>query len=86
MPPGGNFDLSHWKLQLPTPGGVLTCTAGSVDETNSSPSGGWLHQCIFLHRYGWRDGVLGAEQRSDNERLHDPRSELREYINPTNAS
>ena len=30
--PGGNFDLSHWKLQLPTAGGSLTCTAGSVDE------------------------------------------------------
>src|SRR5258705_11241623 len=31
LPPGGNFDLSHWYLQLPTSGGVFTRTSGSVD-------------------------------------------------------
>src|SRR5271169_5895787 len=35
-PPGQNFDLSHWKLQLPTIGGVLTGTGGSVDEVQPS--------------------------------------------------
>src|SRR5271169_5717251 len=33
LPPGSNFDLSHWKEQLPTWQGVLTGTSGSsVDE------------------------------------------------------
>ena len=35
-PPGQNFDLSHWKLQLPTIGGVLTGTSGSVDSVQPS--------------------------------------------------
>jgi hypothetical protein len=32
QPPGTNFDLNHWKVQLPTSNGVLTCGNGSVDE------------------------------------------------------
>ena len=33
QPPGTNFDLSYWKLQLPTVNGVLTGTnISSVDE------------------------------------------------------
>ena len=36
LPPGGNFDLHHWYLQLPTSGGVLTGTGGSVDSASTS--------------------------------------------------
>ena len=35
LPPGGNFDLSHWYLQLPTSNGILTGASGSVVDRES---------------------------------------------------
>ena len=59
-PPGQNFDLSHWYLQLPTFDGILTGTNGSVDSFSTAQLTSGAHQCLFLHRSGWRDDLLGA--------------------------
>src|ERR1039458_1202373 len=46
-PPSGNFDLSHWKLQLPTAGGVLTCSGGSVDEEKPAQLAGFTNTYFY---------------------------------------
>ena len=36
LPPGSNFDLSHWYLQLPTSHGILTAASGTVDSASTA--------------------------------------------------
>jgi PKD repeat protein len=86
QPPGSNFDLSHWKLQLPTAGGVPTCTAGSVDEIIPSQlTAGFTNQYFYTGSDGamvfWAPDNGATTSGSSN-----PRSELREYINPTTST
>ena len=66
QPPGGNFDLSHWKPQLPTDGGLLTCTNLGVDEFTPAELEAGTNNAYF-YRVRWRDGVLGPGQRREDE-------------------
>jgi len=86
QPPGNNFDLSHWKLQLPTSNGVLTCSAGSVDEEKPAQLGAGFTNTYF---YTGSDGAMvfwapinGATTGGSSN----PRSELREELIPGNDS
>jgi hypothetical protein len=83
LPPGGNFDLSHWKLQLPTSNGVLTCDNGSVDEkTPAQLQAGFTNSYFYTGADGamvfWAP-INGATTSGSSY----PRSELRERINPS---
>ena len=79
-PPGQNFDLSHWKLQLPTIGGVLTGTSGSVDSVQPSALvAGWTNDYF----YTGPDGVMTfwvPDNGSTTSNSGHPRSELREEL------
>ena len=84
QPPGGNFDLTHWKLQLPTDGGVLTCTNLGVDEKTPAQLEAGFTNAYF---YTGTDGAMvfwaplnGAKTSGTKY----PRSELREEITPNN--
>ena len=82
QPPGGNFDLSHWKLQMPTLGGVLTCTNLGVDETNSVALEAGFTNAYF---YTGTDGAMvfwAPNNGAITSGSSDPRSELRELIKP----
>src|ERR1044071_8752558 len=82
LPPGGNFDFSHWKLQLPTLGGALTCTNTGVDETNSVALEGGFTNAYF---YTGTDGAMvfwAPNNGAITSGSSDPRSELRELIRP----
>ena len=83
LPPSGNFDLSHWKLQLPTDNGILTNTTGSIDEVKPPDLVGFTNAYFYTGSDGamvfWAP-VTGA--RTSNSGF--PRSELREEIIPSN--
>lgn len=82
QPPGGNFDLSHWKLQMPTLGGALTCTNTGVDETNSVALEAGFTNAYF---YTGTDGAMvfwAPNNGAITSGSSDPRSELRELIKP----
>ncbi len=86
LPPGGNFDLSHWKLQLPTSNSVLTCDNGSVDEKTPAQLEAGFTNTYF---YTGADGAMvfwapinGATTSGSSY----PRSELRELINPSSSA
>jgi hypothetical protein len=86
LPPGGNFDLSHWKEQLPTDGGLLTCTNLGTDSFTPAQLEAGTNNIYF---YTGTDGAMvfwapvngATTSGSDN-----PRSELRERIDPTSDS
>ena len=84
LPPGGNFDLSHWKIQLPTWSNVLTCSSGSVDErTPADLEGGFTN--VYFYTGG--DGAMVFWVPLNGSRTGTssyPRSELREEISPNN--
>jgi hypothetical protein len=84
-PPSGNFDLSHWKLQLPTAGGILTCTGGSVDEVKPAPLVGFTNAYFYTGTDGamvfWAP-INGATTSGSSF----PRSELREELSPGSDS
>ena len=86
QPPGGNFDLSHWKIQLPTSSNVLTCSSGNVDEKTPADLEGGFANAYF---YTGSDGSMvfwvplnGSRTGSSSY----PRSELRERIDPSSDS
>src|SRR5947209_5591622 len=83
LPPGGNFDLSHWKLQLPTANGSLTCSGGSVDEIKPAQLAGFTNAYFYTGSDGamvfWAP-INGATTSGSQN----PRSELREEIIPSN--
>lgn len=86
LPPGGNFDLSHWKLQLPTASGSLTCSAGSVDEKTPAQLVAGFTNTYF---YTGADGAMVFWAPSDGATTSgstNPRSELREMIHPSSSA
>jgi|GEM_PF-1474997 len=85
LPPNGNFDLSHWYLQLPTSNNILTATAGSVDSFSTAQLVTGSTNNFF---YTGGDGAMtfwvpdnGAMTGGSSH----PRSELRELLNPSNS-
>jgi Alginate lyase/Immunoglobulin domain len=85
LPPSGNFDLSNWYLQLPTSGGVLTGTSGSVDSASTAQLLAGFTNAYF---YTGPDGAMtfwvpdnGAMTSGSSH----PRSELRELLDPNNS-
>ena len=86
QPPGGNFDLSYWKLQLPTSNGVLTAASGSVDEKSPAQLEAGFTNTYF---YTGPDGSMVFWAPDNGARTggsDHPRSELRELINPNAPS
>jgi PKD repeat protein len=86
LPPGGNFDLSHWYLQLPTDNGSLTCAAGSVDSASTSQLMGGFTNAYF---YTGTDGAMvfwAPINGATTSGTTSPRSELREELSPGDTS
>ena len=78
--PGQNFDLSHWYLQLPTSGGVLTGTGGSVDSFSTSQLVAGATNAYF---YTGPDGAMTfmvPDNGATTSGSTHPRSELREEL------
>jgi len=85
QPPSDNFDLSHWKLQLPTANSNLTCSAGSVDEITPAQLVGYTN----TYFYTGSDGAMvfwAPDNGATTSGSSNPRSELRERINPNSDS
>ncbi len=85
QPPGGNFDLSHWKIQLPTSNGILTGTGGSVDEKTAAQLSAGFTNAFF---YTATDGAMTfwtPDNGATTSGSSHPRSELREMINPNDS-
>jgi len=86
QPPGSNFDLSHWSLQLPTINGVLTGTAGNVDTLSPSQLTAGATNAYF---YTGPDGAMtfwAPDDGSTTSGSTHPRSELREELSPGDTS
>ena len=86
LPPGSNFDLSHWYIQLPTSGGVLTGTAGSVDSASTAQLVAGFTNAYF---YTGPDGAMtfwAPDNGATTAGSTHPRSELREQIKPGSTS
>jgi PKD repeat protein len=84
QPPGGNFDLSHWYLQLPTSNGVLTGASGTVDSISAANLVAGSNNVYF---YTGGDGAMTFWVPDNGARTggsQHPRSELREQIIPGN--
>ncbi|HMJ92352.1 MAG TPA: polysaccharide lyase family 7 protein, partial [Candidatus Acidoferrum sp.] len=83
VPPAGNFDLSHWKLTLPinADGG----TTGKAVEVKQPQLQTYTSEFFYTGTDGamvfWCP-VLGATTSGATE----PRSELRELLDPTDSS
>ncbi|MFT4171652.1 MAG: polysaccharide lyase family 7 protein [Rhodocyclaceae bacterium] len=75
-PPGQNFDLSHWKLQLPD--------ADTTEIPASTLSAGYTSQYFYTDTDGamtfWAPTTGATTQNS-----HYPRSELREMLDPSSS-
>ena len=85
LPPGGNFDLSHWYLQLPTSDGVLTGTNGSVDSVSTAQLVAGFTNAYF---YTGPDGAMTfwvPDNGATTSGSAHPRSELREELSPGNT-
>ena len=78
LPPGRNFDLSHWYLGTPDPGQSLSISAADL-------MAGYTNQWFFTGPDGamvfWAPVTGGTTANSTY-----PRSELREQINPPDNS
>src|SRR5271154_3047125 len=86
LPPSGNFDLSHWSLQLPTINGVLTGNGGNVDTVSNSQLGVGFTNAYF---HTGPDGAMtfwAPDDGSTPSGSSHPRSELREEIVPDNVN
>ncbi|HXI83519.1 MAG TPA: polysaccharide lyase family 7 protein [Verrucomicrobiae bacterium] len=83
LPPSGNFDLSHWKLQLPTSNGVLTGTGGSVDEIKPAQLVGFTNAYFYTGSDGSMVFWCPDDGATTSGSTH-PRSELREELIPGN--
>lgn len=84
--PGFNFDLSHWKLQLPTFNGVLTGTNTGTDSVSSGTlAAGFTNDFFYTGSGGamlfWVPNNGARTSGSDH-----PRCELREQLVPGNDS
>jgi hypothetical protein len=84
LPPGSNFDLSHWYLQLPTSNNILTGASGSVDSASATQLVAGFTNAYF---YTGPDGAMtfwvpdnGARTSGSDH----PRSEFREQLIPGN--
>jgi PKD repeat protein len=86
VPPGDNFNLSHWKLQLPTANSNLTCTAGSVDEVLPAYLEAGFTNEYFYTGSGGEMVFWAPDNGATTSGSSNPRSELREYINPTTST
>ena len=86
VPPGGNFDLSHWYLQLPTENGVLTGTAGSVDSASATQLvTGFTNAYLYTGTDGAMTFWAPDDGATTGGSTH-PRSELRELLNTNDNS
>src|SRR5271154_2906257 len=86
LPPGSNFDLSHWDLQLPTINGILTGASGNVDTLSPSQLTAGATNAYF---YTGPDGAMIFWAPDDGARTGNsahPRSELREELIPNNGN
>lgn len=84
LPPGGNFALSHWYLQLPTAGGVLTGTGGSVDSASAAQLvAGFTNDYFYTGPDGAMTFWVPDNGATTSGSTH-PRSELREQLIPGN--
>jgi hypothetical protein len=86
LPPGSNFDLHHWYLQLPTSGGVLTGTGGSVDSASTPQLVAGFTNAYF---YTAADGAMtfwAPDDGATTSGSSHPRSELREELSPGDTS
>jgi PKD repeat protein len=84
FPPGSNFNLNNWKLQLPTSNGVLTAASGTVDEETPAQLTAGFTNTYF---YTGSDGSMVFWAPDDGARTGGsthPRSELREELVPGN--
>jgi hypothetical protein len=84
QPPGSNFDLSHWYLQLPTINGVLTGASGNVDTFSPEQLTAGATNAYF---YTGPDGAMtfwAPDDGSTTSGSTHPRSELREQLIPDN--
>lgn len=86
LPPGANFDLSHWYLQLPTSNNLLTASAGSVDSFSAAQLVAGTTNSYF---YTGVDGAMTfwvPDNGATTSGSSHPRSELRELLNPNTTS
>jgi hypothetical protein len=86
LPPGGNFNLGNWYLQLPTINGVLTGTAGNVDSVSTAQLVAGFTNAYF---YTGPDGAMTfrvPDNGSTTSGSAHPRSELREELAPGDTS
>ena len=86
QPPGSNFDLSHWYLQLPTINGVLTGASGNVDTFSPEQLTAGATNAYF---YTGPDGAKtfwAPDDGSTTSGSTHPRSELREELIPDNVN
>jgi hypothetical protein len=86
QPPGGNFDLSHWYLQLPTSNGILTGASANVDSASATQLVAGFTNAYF---YTGPDGAMTFWAPDDGATTGGsthPRSELRELVNPNDSS
>ena len=84
LPPGSNFNLNNWELQLPTSNGVLTAASGTVDEETPAQLTAGFTNTYF---YTGSDGSMVFWAPDDGARTGNsthPRSELREELVPGN--
>jgi hypothetical protein len=86
IPPGGNFDLANWKLQLPTAGGVLTGTAGSVDEISAAQLVAGFTNAYFFTGADGAMNFWAPDNGATTGGSSHPRSELREMLDPSTSS
>ncbi len=86
QPPGGNFDLTHWKLQLPTDGGALTCTNLGVDEVTPAQLEAGFTNAYFYTGSGGEMVFWCPVNGATTSGTSNPRSELRELINPSTSA
>ncbi|HXI69435.1 MAG TPA: polysaccharide lyase family 7 protein [Verrucomicrobiae bacterium] len=85
LPPGSNFDLSHWYLQLPTSHGILTAASGTVDSASTAQLVAGFTNAYF---YTAADGSMTFWAPNNGARTGGsthPRSELRELLDPNST-